>query len=115
MSISFSLKDNADLQQQMLAMQADVARCHQALHEKTGKGNDFLGWLDLPENYDRAELACIKQAAKRIQTDSAVLIVIGIGGSYLGARTALDFIQTPYYNQKEKNTPEIFSGVFLMD
>lgn len=108
MSISFSLKDNADLQQQMLAMQADVARCHQALHEKTGKGNDFLGWLDLPENYDRAELARIKQAAKRIQTDSAVLIVIGIGGSYLGARTALDFIQTPYYNQKEKNTPEIY-------
>ena len=108
MSISFSLKDNADLQQQMLAMQADVTRCHQALHEKTGKGNDFLGWLDLPENYDRAELARIKQAAKRIQADSAVLIVIGIGGSYLGARTALDFIQTPYYNQKEKDTPEIY-------
>ena len=85
-----------------------MERCHYAIHEKTGKGNDFLGWVDLPVNYDKEEFDRIKKAAARIQANSEVLIVIGIGGSYLGARTALDFIKTPFYNERKKDTPDIY-------
>ena len=60
------------------------------LLSKTGAGNDFLGWIDLPVNYDKDEFARIKEAAKKIQSDSEVLLVIGIGGSYLGARAAIE-------------------------
>ena len=62
------------------------------LVEKTGAGNDFLGWIDLPVDYDKEEFARIKESAKKIQSDSEVLIVIGIGGSYLGARAAIDLV-----------------------
>ncbi|SUP52229.1 Glucose-6-phosphate isomerase [Weissella viridescens] len=61
------------------------------LHKGTGAGSDYLGWLDLPVDYDQDEFARIKQAAQKIQSDSEVLVVIGIGGSYLGARAANDF------------------------
>ena len=64
-----------------------------------GAGNDFLGWLDLPENYDREEFARIKQAAEKIRRTADVLIVIGIGGSYLGARAAIEFVNGQMYNQ----------------
>ena len=64
-----------------------VKAAHEKIHNKTGAGNDFLGWVDLPINYDKAEFERIKAAAKKIQSDSEVLIVIGIGGSYLGARS----------------------------
>src|SRR5699024_11295818 len=63
-----------------------VKEAHQQLHDKTGAGNDFLGWVDLPEQYDQAEFAAIKKAAENIQETSEILLVIGIGGSYLGAR-----------------------------
>ena len=66
-----------------------VKACHKQLHEKSGAGSDFLGWLNLPENYDKEEFARIKKAAKKIQDTCEVLIVIGIGGSYLGARGAI--------------------------
>ncbi len=78
------------------------------LHSGTGAGNDFIGWLDLPENYDREEFSRIKKAAEKIKSDSDVLIVIGIGGSYLGARAAIEFINSPYYNNLKKDTPEIY-------
>lgn len=81
---------------------------HDLLHAKKGAGNDFLGWLDLPLNYDKEEYDRIKIAAKKIAEQSSVLIVIGIGGSYLGARAAIEFINSPFYNSKKKDTPDIY-------
>ncbi len=81
------------------------------LVSKTGAGNDFLGWIDLPVNYDKEEFARIKEAAKKIQSDSEVLLVVGIGGSYLGARAAIEFLNHSFYNviSKEiRKTPEIY-------
>ncbi len=78
---------------------------------KSGAGNDFLGWIDLPVDYDKEEFARIKEAAKRIQNDSEVLLVIGIGGSYLGARAAVEFLRHGFYNMVDKSirkTPEIY-------
>jgi len=78
---------------------------------KTGPGNDFLGWIDLPVNYDKDEFARIKAAAKKIQEDSEVLVVIGIGGSYLGARAAIEFLRHSFYNgisKEQRKTPEIY-------
>ena len=81
------------------------------LLNKTGAGNDFLGWIDLPVNYDKEEFARIQTAASKIQNDSEVLIVIGIGGSYLGARAAIEFLRHSFYNSVSKEirkTPEIY-------
>ena len=78
------------------------------LHEKTGLGNDFLGWLTLPTDYDKEEFARIQAAAARIQKQADILIVIGIGGSYLGARAAIEFLKSPFYNNMKKNTPDIY-------
>lgn len=81
------------------------------LLEKTGAGNDFLGWIDLPVDYDKEEFERIKKAAKKIQGDSEVLVVIGIGGSYLGARAAIEFLRHGFYNNVSKEvrkTPEIY-------
>ena len=83
----------------------------EVLVSKTGAGNDFLGWIDLPVNYDKEEFARIKQAAAKIQNDSEVLVVIGIGGSYLGARAAIEFLRHSFYNVVDKSirkTPEIY-------
>lgn len=82
---------------------------NQALLNKTGAGNDFLGWLDLPVNYDKEEFARIQAAAKKIQKDSDVLVVIGIGGSYLGARAAIEFCKGQMYNGvREEGIPEVY-------
>lgn len=75
---------------------------------KKGEGSDFLGWYDLPEAYDKQEFERIKKAAKKIQSNSDILVVIGIGGSYLGARAAIEFIKSPLYNNLSKNTPDIY-------
>lgn len=78
---------------------------------KSGAGNDFLGWIDLPVDYDKEEFARIKKAAAKIQSDSEVLLVIGIGGSYLGARAAIEFLRHSFYNVVDKSirkTPEIY-------
>ena len=95
-------------------MQTQVTAADKALREKTGPGNDFVGWIDLPTNYDKDEFARIKAAAKKIQADSEVLVVIGIGGSYLGARAAIEFLQHSFYNELPKEarqTPQIlFAG-----
>ena len=85
-----------------------IAAAHEMLHNGTGLGNDFLGWLDLPVDYDKEEFARIKSAAKRICSDTDILIVIGIGGSYLGARAAIEFLKSPNYNALRKETPEIY-------
>ena len=81
------------------------------LQEASGRGNDFVGWVNLPRDYDKEEYARIKAAAKKIQSDSKALVVIGIGGSYLGARAAIEMLCSNNYNLKKKNTPNIyFSG-----
>lgn len=85
-----------------------VSEAHKAISEKTGLGNDFLGWTTLPEDYDKEEFARIKAAAEKIKRQSQVLIVIGIGGSYLGARAAIEFIKSPNYNLLKKDTPDIY-------
>jgi glucose-6-phosphate isomerase len=92
-------------------MAAQVKAAHEQLHAKTGAGADFLGWVDLPTAYDREEFARIQQAAKRIQADSDALVVIGIGGSYLGARAAIEMLSHSFYNllpKEQRKTPEIY-------
>ncbi|MEE0808032.1 MAG: glucose-6-phosphate isomerase [Acutalibacteraceae bacterium] len=92
-------------------LKCQVSAAHKALAEKSGLGNDFLGWISLPFDYDKDEFARIKAAAKKIQSDTDVLIVIGIGGSYLGARAAIEFLNGQYFNTLRGNAPEIyFSG-----
>src|SRR5699024_4875867 len=92
-------------------MQNQVNAADTALRNGTGAGNDFLGWIDLPQNYDKEEFARIKQAAAKIQSDSDVLVVLGIGGSYLGARAANEFLHHSFYNNLSKEArkaPEIY-------
>lgn len=92
-------------------LQAQVDAADKQLREGTGAGNDFLGWIDLPKNYDRDEFARIKKAAEKIKSDSDVLIVIGIGGSYLGAKAAIDFLTHTFYNElsdEERQTPKVY-------
>lgn len=95
-------------QDELTGIKAQVETAAKMLHEKSGLGNDFLGWVDLPTNYDKEEFARIKAAAEKIQKNSQVLIVIGIGGSYLGARAAIEFLKSPFYNNMKKNTPDIY-------
>ncbi|MEA4966233.1 MAG: glucose-6-phosphate isomerase [Oscillospiraceae bacterium] len=85
-----------------------AAAAHRTLQEKTGAGSDFLGWVDLPVNYDRAEFVRIQSAAAKIQRQSQVLLVIGIGGSYLGARAVIELLRSDRYNLLPKETPEIY-------
>ncbi len=92
----------------LAAIAPEVDAAHKSLLARDGKGNDFLGWLDLPKTYDREELAAMKKAADKICDMCDVFIVIGIGGSYLGARAAIEFIHGNYYNNKKKNTPDIY-------
>ena len=89
-------------------LETQVTAAHNMLHAKSGLGNDFLGWVSLPEDYDKEEFSRIKAAAERIKADSDVLIVIGIGGSYLGARAAIEFLKGPYYNSLRNGVPEIY-------
>ena len=89
-----------------------VKAAHDMLMNKTGEGNDFLGWVNLPENYDKEEFERIKKAAKKIRDDSEVLVVIGIGGSYLGARAAIEMLTSPFNTQEggEKSTQIVYAG-----
>ena len=96
---------------EVVAMKKIAEDAKEVLVNKSGAGNDFLGWIDLPVDYDKDEFARIKAAAKKIQSDSEVLVVIGIGGSYLGARAAIDFLRHGFYNNVSKEirkTPEIY-------
>jgi len=98
--------------EEMENMKAITENAVKTLHEGTGAGNDFLGWLDLPENYDKEEFARIKKAAEKIKSDSEVLVVVGIGGSYLGARAAIEMLTNSFYNlYSDRKTPRIlFAG-----
>lgn len=88
---------------------AELPAAHATLTGHTGLGNDFLGWLSLPKTIDRAEVAAVQAAADKIRSDSDVLLVIGIGGSYLGARAAIEFVKSPNYNLTAgKDSPKIF-------
>ncbi|MDY3972983.1 MAG: glucose-6-phosphate isomerase, partial [Clostridia bacterium] len=95
-------------------MASYVKEAHDMIHNKTGAGNDFLGWVNLPTDYDKEEFARIKKVADKIRSDSDVLVVIGIGGSYLGARAAIEMLQHSFYNaldaDKRKSPAIFFAG-----
>ena len=97
--------------EELNAMAPAVEDAHEKIVNKSGEGSDFLGWVDLPVNYDKEEFDRIKKAADKIKSDSKALVVIGIGGSYLGARAAIEFCTSQNYNLVSKDTPNIyFSG-----
>ncbi|RHB51681.1 glucose-6-phosphate isomerase [Exiguobacterium sp. AM39-5BH] len=92
-------------------LQETVKAMHSVIHDRSGAGSDFLGWVDLPTNYDTDEFARIKAAAERIRENSDVLVVVGIGGSYLGARAAIEMLQHSFFNvlsKEERNAPQVF-------
>ena len=112
------------IDQELSHMEAMVKGAHSTLVNKSGAGNDFLGWVDLPVNYDKEEFDRIKVAAEKIKKNSDALIVIGIGGSYLGARAAIEMLNNNFYNVLGKNkreTPQVFfvgnniSSTYLAD
>ena len=104
----------------LVGLTPQVEAAHKMVEEKNGLGNDFLGWVNLPTDYDKEEFDRIKKAAEKIKSDTDVLIVIGIGGSYLGARAAIEFLKGPFYNDLA-NGPKIYfagnniSGSYLDD
>jgi len=111
-------------QQEVDCMQSYVDVAHKMVHEKTGLGNDFLGWVELPNNYDREEFDRIKKCAEKIKSDSDILLVIGIGGSYLGARAAIEMASHSFRNnlsKEDRKAPEIYyvghniSSTYIMD
>ncbi len=111
--VTFDYGKSADfISQEEVSYMAKLAEdAKEVLVSKSGAGNDFLGWLDLPVDYDKEEFARIKKAAEKIQGDSEVLVVIGIGGSYLGARAAIEFLRHGFYNNVSKEirkAPEIY-------
>ena len=111
--LTFDLSKTAPMleEHEIMYMSEYVKTAHDMLHNKTGAGNDFLGWVDLPVNYDKAEFERIKKAAEKIKSDSDVLIVIGIGGSYLGARAAIEMLTSNFHNaldSDKRNVPKIF-------
>ena len=95
-------------EEELNCLASRVKTAHNELHTGTGAGNDFIGWLTLPTDYDKEEFARIKAAAERIKKNSEVFVVIGIGGSYLGARATIEFLKSPNYNALKKDTPDIY-------
>ncbi|MGN0608427.1 MAG: glucose-6-phosphate isomerase [Oscillospiraceae bacterium] len=110
MSISLNTKYLKDFiaPHELEAAKAQAELAAKTLHDRSGLGNDFLGWVNLPTDYDKEEFERIKAAAKKIQSNSDILIVIGIGGSYLGARAAIELLKSPFYNNLKKDTPDIY-------
>ena len=86
----------------------DVAKAYGTVAERNGEGSDFLGWVDLPVDYDKEEFTRILSAAEKIKKSCDILVVIGIGGSYLGARAVIEFVKSPLYNNMKKDTPDIY-------
>lgn len=110
MSVKFNYKYAADVigEEEFSSLQPFVSAAHEMLHNGTGAGSDFTGWLTWPDDYDKEEYERIKKSAEKIRNDSQVLVVIGIGGSYLGARAVIEYIHSPSYNLMCKDTPQIF-------
>ena len=122
LNFSYQFAKNFFNEDELKQIKPYVELANEVLTSKSGAGNDFLGWVDLPETYDKDEFARIKKAAEKIKNDSEVLVVIGIGGSYLGAKAAIEFLSHSFYNNLTKDkrkTPEIYfagtnmSGVYL--
>ncbi len=90
-----------------------IRSAHLMLHDKTGAGSDFLGWVELPVNYDKEEFKRIKTAAEKIKSDSEVLVVIGIGGSYLGAKAAIDALSHSFYNMLDRSKSKVPKIIFV--
>ncbi len=91
----------------IMEYEEQVKNIHKSLHERANDEKEFLGWLELPTNYDKEEFTRIKKAAEKIKKDSKVLLCIGIGGSYLGARAVIDALTHTFYNYDKRNTPQI--------
>jgi glucose-6-phosphate isomerase len=111
LSLDLSKMSSYVQEREILAVKESVKYAHDKVHNGTGEGNDFLGWLDLPVNYDKNEVERIKKAANKIINNSEVFIVIGIGGSYLGAKAAIDMLNHSFYNvlcKDKRKTPAIF-------
>ncbi len=110
MALNFTYKYAKDFirENDLRGLETQVAAAHELLHNKAGLGNDFTGWVDLPFDYDKEEFARIKKAAEKIKADTDVFVVIGIGGSYLGARAAIEFLKSDNYNALPKDTPDIY-------
>ena len=89
-------------------VKSQITAAHNLIETRSGQGNDFLGWVDLPVDYDKEEFERIKSAAEKIKQKADILIVIGIGGSYLGARAAIELLRSPFYNNMKKDTPDIY-------
>lgn len=110
MALNFESKysENIVTKADIDAMAPKAVEAMNTLMNKTGEGNDFLGWVDLPTNYDKEEFARIKESAEYIKNNCDVLIVIGIGGSYLGARAVIEALKSSNYNLLKKDTPQIY-------
>ena len=108
MAFTFSGKWTGINADSLSAIEPEVRRAHDCLRSGTGKGSDFTDWLTLPSDYDKAEFAAIQESAAKIKSDSDVLIVIGIGGSYLGARAVIELLRSNLYNALPKDTPDIY-------
>ena len=89
-------------------IKTELCTAHRKLLDGSGAGSDFLGWVKLPENIDMEEFSRVKKCAEKIRSDSDVLLVIGIGGSYLGARAAIEFVKGNFYNQRTNGGPEVY-------
>lgn len=109
-NVNFNYAGEFAQESKLAAMQPEITEACKKLREGTGAGSDYLGWLDLPVNYDKEEFARIKLSAEKIKKDSEVLVVLGIGGSYLGARAAIEFCKSNNYNLVSKDTPDIYFG-----
>jgi glucose-6-phosphate isomerase len=106
--LKFNFKNSSITEEAINEYSQTVSKIHKELHSKATDEKEFLGWIDLPTDYDKEEFARIKKAAKKIQRDSDILVVIGIGGSYLGARAVIDSLTHTFYNGMEgKKTPQI--------
>ena len=103
-NIKIDLKNARVFEKNIMKYAEKVKEIHNKLHLKAEDENEFCGWLNLPTNYDKFELARIKISAEKIQKDSDVLLVIGIGGSYLGARAVIESLTNTFYNLQNKNT-----------
>lgn len=93
---------------ELIGVQSQIEAADKLINQKNGLGNDFLGWVTLPTDYDKAEFERIVKAAEKIKSNSEILIVIGIGGSYLGARAAIELLTSGFYNNRKKDTPDIY-------
>ena len=102
-NINVSLKNTQISNKTIMEYKDKVEKIHNDLHKRANDSSDFVGWLELPTNYDKKEFARIKKAAKKIKKESDILVVIGIGGSYLGARAVIEGLTNKFYNsQKDK-------------